>query len=163
ATARGRGFDIATTSTPASRDDDIFWSQGQNPSNAWTEPTADPNGFTTTGAHGANCHNATFTGIPASTLGSWFTTSGSDSTTGAYVVCALTYDLAWDDYKGPYSLQGCGDACEEQKARTVKDYLSSIVSDGGQDLLTGLDYSPLPENILTISRTGVNAICWDKS
>jgi ABC-type phosphate transport system substrate-binding protein len=160
ATARGRGLDI-NPSGP--RDDDVFWSQGQNPSNNWTEPTADPNGFLTTGLHGANCVNATYSGIPSSTLGDWTPTSASDSNTGAYVICTLTYELAWDDYKPPYSLQGCGAACEEQKARSVKDYLSSIVSDGGQETLFPNDYAPLPDNLLTIARTGVNAVCWDKA
>jgi ABC-type phosphate transport system substrate-binding protein len=163
ATARGRGYDIALSPPAASRDDDKFWTQVQNPNNVYTEPTTDPNGFTTTGTHGANCTNAQFTNVPSSTLGSWFTTSGSDSTNGSYTICNLTYDLAWDDYKGPYSLQGCGDSCEEQKARSVKDYLSSIVSDPGQDLLASKDYAPLEESILNISRTGVNAICWDKA
>jgi ABC-type phosphate transport system substrate-binding protein len=163
ATARGRGYDIALSPPAASRDDDKFWIQVPNPNNLFTEATTDPNGFTTTGTHGSNCTNAQFTNVPASTLGSWFTTSGADSTNGAYTICVLTYDLAWDDYKGPYSLQGCGDSCEEQKARSVKDYLSSIVSDDGQNLLSASDYAPLEESILNISRTGVNAICWDKS
>jgi ABC-type phosphate transport system substrate-binding protein len=163
ATARGRGLDIAPAASAGSRDDDVFWTQGQNPNNAWTEPTADPNGFKTTGQHGANCVDATYNGIPASTLGDWFNASAVDSNTGAYVICTLTYELAWDDYKPPYSLQGCGSACEEQKARSVKDYLSSIVSDGGQETLFPADYAPLPDSLLSIARTGVNAVCWDKA
>lgn len=163
ATARGRGYDIALSPPGASRDDDKFWTQVANPNNVFTEPTADPNGYTTAGTHGSKCVNAQFANVPASTLGSWFTTSGADSTNGAYAICVLTYELAWDDYKGPYSLQGCGDSCEEQKARSVKDYLNSIVSDDGQNLLAANDYAPLEESILNISRTGVNAICWDKS
>ena len=51
------------------------------------------------------------------------------------MICTLTYGLVFDDYKGPYSLQGAGDAAEEQKARSVKDYWESIVSDGGQETL----------------------------
>jgi ABC-type phosphate transport system substrate-binding protein len=163
ATARGRGFDIAPTSSAASRDDDIFWTQGQNTGSSWTEPTADPNGFLTTGQHGANCVTATIAGSPATTLGDWSNTSAADSNTGAYVICTLTYELAWDDYKPPYSLQGCGSSCEEQKARSVKDYLSSIVSDGGQETLFPNDYAPLPDSMLNIARDGVNAICWDKA
>jgi ABC-type phosphate transport system substrate-binding protein len=163
ATARGRAFDIAPTNVAGSRDDDIFWSQGQNPSNAWTEPTADPTAYLTTGDHGANCTNATITGNPTTTLGDWSNTTTADSNTGAYVICALTYELAWDDYKPPYSLQGCGTACEEQKARSVKDYMSSIVSDGGQETLFPNDYAPLPDSLLSIARDGVNSICWDKA
>jgi ABC-type phosphate transport system substrate-binding protein len=163
ATARSRGFDIATTSTPASRDDDQFWTQGQNPSNNWTEATLDPNGFKTTGGRGANCESATITGAPSSTLGDWSNTEAWDSNNGAYVICTLTYELAFDDNLPPYSLQGCGTSCEEQKARSVKDYLGAIVSDGGQETLGPEDYAPLPQNILDISRTGVNSICWDKA
>ena len=160
ATARANGYAI----TPGgARDDDVFWTQAANPSNTFTEPTADPNGFRTDGDKGANCVDAQFTNVPASTLGDWFPTSGVDSTNGAYVICTLTYLLAWDDYLPPYSLEGCGAACEEQKARSVKDYLSSIVSDGGQETLFPNDYAPLPENILTIARLGVDAICWDKA
>jgi ABC-type phosphate transport system substrate-binding protein len=160
ATARTNGYDIAPGGT---RDDDLFWTQAPNPSNTFTEPTADPNGFRTDGLRGANCATAQFTSVPASTLGDWFPTSGVDSTTGAYVICTLTYVMAWDDYKPPYSLEGCGTACEEQKARSVKDYLSSIISDSGQETLFPNDYGPLPEDILTIARNGVNAICWDKA
>jgi ABC-type phosphate transport system substrate-binding protein len=163
ATARSKGLDIATTAIAGSRDDDVFWTQGQNPGNNWTEATADPAAFTTSGQHGANCVTATYSGIPSSTLGDWFNADATDSNTGAYVICTLTYELAWDDYKPPYSLQGCGTSCEEQKARSVKDYLSSIVSNGGQETLFPADYAPLPDNLLDIARTGVNAICWDKA
>ncbi len=125
------------------------------------EPTADPNGYQTNGTKGANCESVAFTGVPATTLGDWSTANGTDSTAG-WVVCTLTYGLLFDDYKGPYSLQGAGDAAEEQKARTVKDYWASIVSDDGQEILFANDYSQLPSNILNIARNGVNAVCWDK-
>jgi ABC-type phosphate transport system substrate-binding protein len=158
ATARANGYAI----TPgATRDDDIFWTQVPHPDGSFEEATADPNGYRTDGQNGANCAEATFTNVPSTTLGDWFPTTGADSPV-AYGICTLTYLLAFDDYKGPYALEGCGNACEEQKARSVKDYLSSIVADGGQEVLFANDYGPLPENILNIARAGVNSICWDK-
>ena len=161
ATARTNGLAITPTASAASRDDDVYWTQVTNQSGQFVEGTEDPNGFMTTGQKGANCHSTQFVNVPASTLGDWSTTSGADSPTG-WVICTLTYGLVFDDYKGPYSLQGCGDACEEQKARSVKDYWESIVSDSGQEVLFQNDYAELPTSILNIARNGVNAVCWDK-
>jgi hypothetical protein len=163
ATARANGYDIAPSPPGSSRDDDLFWTQTTDPNGAFREPTADPNGFRTDGLHGANCQNVAYQNVPASTLSDWNPVTGVDQTNGAWVVCTLTYDLAFDDYDGPYSLEGCGTSCEEQRARSVKDYMTSIVGDNGQDLLFNDDYAPLPDNILTISRAGVNSICWDKA
>jgi hypothetical protein len=161
ATARTNGLAITPTAVAGSRDDDVFWTQVTNQSGQFVEGTEDPNGFMTTGQKGANCHSTQFQNVPASTLGDWSTTSGADSPTG-WVICTLTYGLVFDDYKGPYSLQGCGDACEEQKARSVKDYWESIVSDSGQEALFQNDYAELPVSILNIARNGVNAVCWNK-
>jgi ABC-type phosphate transport system substrate-binding protein len=163
ATARAKGLDITPATSAGSRDDDVFWTQTTNPNGQFVEPTADPDGFRTDGLHGANCQQTAFSGVPSSTLGDWNATSGVDSTNGGWVICTLSYELAFDDYKGPYSLQGCGDACEEQKARSVRDFLSSIVSDAGQELLFNDDYAPLPEAILGIARAGVDQICWNKA
>jgi len=160
ATARSKGLDI----TPGgSRDDDKFWTQVQSSAggNPFVEPTEDPNGFRTDGQKGANCEKTVFQNVPASTLSDWTPVDGTDSTIG-YGVCALTYELAWDDYKGPYSLEGGGDVAEEALARTVKDYLLTIVSDDGQENLYPNDYAQLPASILNIARTGVNAVCWNK-
>jgi ABC-type phosphate transport system substrate-binding protein len=161
ATARSNGLGITPTSVPGSRDDDRFWTQTTNPVGTFVEPTAALNGYQTNGTKGANCEQVAFTGVPATTTGDWSNANGTDSTSG-WVVCTLTYGLLFDDYKGPYSLQGAGDAAEEQKAKTVKDYWSSIVSDDGQEILFANDYSQLPSNILNIARNGVNAVCWDK-
>jgi ABC-type phosphate transport system substrate-binding protein len=162
ATARTNGFDITPSATIGSRDDDVFWTQAANPSSVFQEPTDDVNGFRTDGTHGADCENATFTGVPASTTGDWSNVSGVDSAAG-YPICTVSYDLAWSDYKPPYSLQGCGTSCEEQKARTVRDYLFAILSDGGQATLPGNDYDKLPTGLLEKARAGINATCWDKA
>lgn len=166
-TARTAGLTI----TPKINDNDTYWTQAQNgsvttaasntTSNGFTEPTADPRGFRTDGQNGANCGQATFTGTPDSTLGDWSRTSGVNSSAG-YGICTFTYGLLFDDYAKAYALIG-GGAAEEQKARTVKDYWTNIVSDGGQAVLFGKDYSPLPGNILAIARTGVAAVNYNKS
>ena len=161
ATARANGFDIVPVPPGGSRDDDKFWTQTTNPSGTFVEATNDPSAYQTTGQKGANCENTTFTGVPATTLGDWQNANGTDSPTG-WVICTLTYGLVFDDYKGPYSLQGAGDAAEEQKARSVKDYWEAIVSDGGQEAIFAQDYAQLPATILNIARAGVNAVCWDK-
>ncbi len=51
---------------------------------------------------------------------------------------------------------------EESKARTVKDYWESALTDGTQGQLFPADYAPLPANILAIARTGIDAVDWEK-
>jgi ABC-type phosphate transport system substrate-binding protein len=161
ATARSNGLGITPTNDPGARDDDRFWTQTTNPNGVFVEPTTAANGYQTAGTKGANCEQVTINNAPATTTGDWSLADGTDSTAG-WVICTLTYGLLWDDYKGPYSLQGAGDVAEEQKARSVKDYWLSIVSDEGQEVLFANDYGQMPANILNIARNGVNAVCWDK-
>ncbi len=162
ATARANGFDIVPSASAGSRDDDRFWTQTTNPSGQFVEATPGPERATRPRARRAPTARSTvFTGVPASTLGDWQNANGTDSPTG-WVICTLTYGLVFDDYKGPYSLQGAGDAAEEQKARSVKDYWEAIVSDGGQDALFAQDYAQLPPEHPEHARAGVNAVCWDK-
>lgn len=139
---------------------DKYWTQVQNGSNTFTEPTADPNGFLTNGTKGANCSGATFSNVPSSTLeGNWSQTTGVNAPGTAYGICTLTYGLVFDDNAPVW-----GDTpAEEAKARTVKDYWQNIVSDGAQGQLFSKDYAPLPASILTISRAGVTSIGWNKS
>jgi ABC-type phosphate transport system substrate-binding protein len=154
-TARNASPSLAIT--PEANDNDTYWTQVQNGSDSFTEPTADGFGFRTDGLKGANCQTTTFTGTPASTLGSWAATSGVNAPSG-YGVCTLTYGLVFEDNADAWG----NTVQEESKARTVKDYWASIVSDGAQGQLFGNDYAPLPAGILTISRAGVNAIDWNK-
>jgi ABC-type phosphate transport system substrate-binding protein len=160
ATARTNGYAITPAAAAIDRDDDIFWTQAPNPSNAFREPTDDANGFRTDGTKGADCENTNFSNVPSATDDDWSQVSGVDSTTG-YVICTLTYGLVFTDYEPPYSLQGCGTACEEQKARTVRDYWFAVLSDGGQATLPGNDYDKLPIGLLERARTGINNSCWD--
>jgi ABC-type phosphate transport system substrate-binding protein len=162
ATARANGYAITPAATAASRDDDVFWTQTANPSDVFKEPTDDPNGFRADGQNGADCENATFNNVPTSTTGDWSHATGVDSPAG-YPVCTVTYGLVFSDYKPPYSLQGCGTSCEEQKARTVRDFWFAVLSDGGQATLPANDYDKLPTGLLEISRKGINSTCWDKA
>jgi ABC-type phosphate transport system substrate-binding protein len=165
ATARSNGYAIIPG---GSRDDDIFWTQVQNQSSSFVEPTADLNGFRTDGLKGANCLDAVFTGMPTTgtggldpTTGDWSNTSGVDSPTG-YVICTLTYGLAFDDNKNAYALQP-DQTGEEAKARSVKDYWASIISDPGQNVLFANDYAPLPPEIAQLTDAGIASICWNKA
>jgi ABC-type phosphate transport system substrate-binding protein len=156
ATARNASPSLAIT--PEANDNDTYWTRVQNGSNAYTEPTADPNGFRTDGTKGANCAATQFTGVPNSTLADWSQTNGVNAPAG-YGICALTYGLVFDDNADAY-----GNTPEEEaKAASVKDYWSSIVSDSGQGVLFSNDYSPLPVSILATARAGVASIDWNKT
>nr|MBA3304831.1 substrate-binding domain-containing protein [Thermoleophilaceae bacterium] len=153
--------------TPGGGDNDTYWTQIPNGNGCadrrsctdgqFTEPTASANGFRTDGLRGSNCQSTTFTGVPESTLGDFSDASGVNAPSG-YGICTLTYGLLFDDYKKAYALQGID---EERKARTVKDYWTDVVG-GGQSVLFGQDYAPLPPGILALAQAGVNAVGFDK-
>jgi len=152
---------------------------GKVDSGVFVEPTAIAKAHfakTPEGEKGANCEGAAWRNIPSAasspnedpTLGDWskaIATGGTKKAiekapTTAYPVCAITYDLAFDDDASVY-----GDtSAEEAKARTVRDYLTSVVSPSGQlTKLTSFDYATLPLEIIHDAQTGVAAIGWDKS
>ncbi|HEX7058937.1 MAG TPA: hypothetical protein VF176_03725 [Solirubrobacterales bacterium] len=153
------------TITPEANDNDTYWTQlpdGTEPTPVFREPTSDPNGFRSDGNKGANCgaavfHNGTGGDPLPSTLQSWSNVSGVNSP-GAYGICTITYGLVFDDNADVWG----SSAAEESKARTVKDYWENIVSSPTQNALPAKDYSPLPADILTISRAGVDAVDWNK-
>lgn len=156
-TARNNGTTLAVN--PASANPpDKYWTQAQNGSNEFTEPTFAANGFRIDGAKGANCRTTTFTGVPANTFGSWSATSGVNSASG-FGICTLTYGLVFDDNATVWG----NTPAEEAKARTVKDYWETIVSSGAQTGLSPADYAPLPNDILKIARDGVASISWNKA
>jgi hypothetical protein len=173
ATARQKGFDIVptTSGTP----DHTYWVPLQtiNPSTGntvganYVEPTASPLSHINGGGSpdGSNCTNADYRGLPTTpasdpTLGDWsnaIATGSEDSVT--YPACALTYLFAFDDDAPVY-----GNTMPEQlKARTVKDYLTTIESSAGQFGLASADYGTLPGSVITIAQNGVAAIGWDKT
>lgn len=154
-TARSNSPSLAIT--PEANDNDTYWTQVENGSNTFTEPTSSPNGFRTDGPKGANCQTTQFTGVPASTFGDWSKASGVASTTG-YGICTMTYGLVFDDNSDVWG----SSPAEEAKARTVKDYWENIVSTPAQAALFPNDYAPLPANVLAISKAGVASIDWQK-
>jgi ABC-type phosphate transport system substrate-binding protein len=175
ATARKEGFTVEI-----SKKDDTYWLplEAINPNVAepskrvdtgvFYEPTLHPEAhFSTTSVleKGANCEEADYRGIPTTpadpTLGDWSNAIATGG--GTYPVCAITYDLAFDDDATVYGTQ----APEEERARTVKEYLTSVVSVPGQADLKEFDYGTLPNTktdpLLEDAQKGIAAIGWDKS
>ena len=162
ATARGASPTLAINPAAASAPTTPYWTQVQNGSNAFTEPTSDEvNGFRTTAnssQKGANCLTTTFANAPATSFGDWSQTSGANAPAG-FGICTLTYGLAFDDNSTVFG----NTPEEESKARTVKDYEESIVSEAGQATLFAADYAPVPPALIAISRAGVAEIGWNKA
>ncbi len=164
ATARNASPTLAINAGAASAPTTPYWSQAENGSGQWKEPTLDEaNGFRTTaaanpGQKGANCTGTAFNNTPADSFGDWSHTSGVNAPSG-YGICTLTYGLAFDDNAAVW-----GNTPEEEaKARTVKDYEESIVSASGQATLLAADYAPVPNALIAISRAGVAEIGWNKA
>jgi hypothetical protein len=177
ATAREKHYDMTPNPTgepgqvgfEESKNDRLYWIPLQtiNPEGdvvgaSYVEPTADPTAhFNPIGlsTRGANCSGADYRGIPTSpsdpTLGDWSKAIATGGTT--YPVCAITYDLAFDDDAAVYG----NSLAEQEKARTVKDYLTAVVDNGGG--LRAFDYATLPLSLVTDAQNGVAAIGWEKS
>jgi ABC-type phosphate transport system substrate-binding protein len=167
-TARVKGFDFT------GREDHTFWAPlevdpERGSTGIYAEPTAVPTAHTPGATKGASCGNATVRNLPAQstwrnsdpTLGDWsaaFAAGGA----GVYPACILTYELAWDDSAVVY---GASDT-EQAKARTVKDYLTRLVSPQGQSAIKAADYSSLPNTasqpLATWAQAGVASIDWNK-
>jgi hypothetical protein len=174
ATAREKGFTIEPKKA-----DHTYWLplQPVNPSTTpgtvtpevFDEPTTDStahfNPALNTSTRGANCSGADWRGIPTAgespngdpTFGNWSDAIATGGTT--YPVCAITYDLAFDDDASVYG----NTPAEEAKARTVKDYLTAVTSQLGQFELAKFDYATLPVSLIQDAHTGVAAIGWNKS
>lgn len=152
-----RNNNPSLTVNPAGGDNDVYWTQLENASDNFVEPTANASGYQQNGAKGSNCQSTTFENVPANTFGNWEDVSGVNSAVG-YGICTLTYGLVFDDLADPW-----GDTAEEEaQARTVKDYWESVVSGTGQALLFPGDYAKLPAEILAIARAGVSSVGWNK-
>ncbi len=182
ATARQNGFTVTPNkeaATKPEKNDLTYWIPLQtiNPekpvservgSNNYVEPTNSPISNIGNGkeVRGSNCTNADYRGIPPitesdpdPTLGDWANAIGTGSKdTTTFPNCAITYDFVWDDDAPVY-----GNTPEEQgKARTIKDYFTTVESEGGQLSLEGEDYGALSPEIIRIARIGVESIGWNK-
>lgn len=153
-TARSNSPSLAIA--PETNDNDTYWTQVLNGGDEFEEPTSSPIGFRTDGPKGANCQETEFENVPTTSFGDWAQVSGVKSENG-YGICTITYGLVFDDNSDVWG----GSPAEEAKARTVKDYWESIVSDAAQAALFPNDYAPLPEGILAISRAGVASVNWE--
>lgn len=176
ATARNASPTLAVDATKATAPSTPYWTQVQNGTIAvgsaqegegkgFTEPTLDEeNGFKTTASttpaqKGANCIAETiFQNTPGNSFGDWSKTSGVNATSG-FGICTLTYVMAFDDNAAVFKNL----PEEESKARTVKDYMESVVTDAAQAQLLAADYAPLPSGMLSLARTAIGQIGWNKS
>jgi ABC-type phosphate transport system substrate-binding protein len=179
ATARQNGFTVTPEAENGSKPDDTYWIplQTVNPEKSvservggnYVEPTSSPtsNLGNKKEIRGSNCTSADFRGTPPitasepdPTLGDWANAIGTGSKdTSTYPNCAITYDFVWDDDSTVY-----GNSPEEQgTARSIKDYFTTVESEGAQQSLKGEDYGALPPEIIKIARIGVEAIGWEKS
>lgn len=183
--ARGGGGTFTRTSGTT---DDKYWTPvgkpGENLASpaAYSDPNVKANGYldtaTTAADKGSNCAATTASGVPtggSAAAGTDATTKAwagaSVANTGDYAICGITYVLAFDDYRGAYSLTQSGytDATEEPRARTVKDYLTAILMNGqDQDAtpantLSGNDYAPLPSGLLDTAKAAVAAMDFGKT
>lgn len=154
-TARANSPSLAIT--PEGNDNDTYWTQVENASETFTEPTSNPNGFRTDGPKGANCLTTEFENVPTTVFGDWSKVTGVNSEVG-YGICTLTYGLVFDDNSDVWG----GSSPEEAKARTVKDYWESIVSANAQAALFPNDYAPLSASILNVAKASVASIDWQK-
>jgi ABC-type phosphate transport system substrate-binding protein len=158
ADARAKGF------RKNGEQDGTFWIKVRNGSGSLQDPTEDQS-ITDGVTKGANCNTVTFANVPTApsgdvTRGDWSAVTARNSSTG-YGICTLTYVLAFDDQADVYG-SGCPPV-EEQRARTVFDYLTSIVHPTGQQKLKQLDYSKLStagQNVRGIAAQGVKRIDW---
>jgi hypothetical protein len=174
ATSRKHGFYMEKE-----KSDHTYWvpmqtispEEGNKVGEAYVEPTETPKSNTVASPEGADCTDADYRNYPTEgadpTLGDWekaIATGGTKTAIAsdpihAYPVCGLTYDFAFDDDAPVFG----NTQIEQEKARTVKDYLEAVESTKGQFQLALHDYGTLPLNIIQIAQNGVAAIGWDKS
>lgn len=154
-TARSNSPSLAVT--PEGNDNDTYWTQVENGSNNFTEPTSSPNGFRTDGPKGSNCLTTEFENVPTTVFGDWSKVTGVTSNVG-YGICTLTYGLVFDDNSDVWG----SSSVEEAKARTVKDYWENILSSSAQAALFPNDYAPLSSDILNVAKASVASIDWQK-
>jgi hypothetical protein len=174
ATSRKHGFNMEKK-----KDDHTYWipmqtispEEGNKVGAAYVEPSETPTSNLSASPEGADCTDADYRNYPTEgadpTLGDWEkaiatgakATAIASDTIHAYPLCGLTYDFAFDDDAPVFG----NTQIEQEKARTVKDYLEGVESTKGQYQLALHDYGTLPLNIIQIAQNGVTAIGWDKT
>lgn len=146
----------------------LFWvpveaaTAGSGPSGSgiFKEPTNDAAGIRTN-RKGSNCSNIDYVNVPLSggvpdPFGNWSTVTGTLSLND-YPICTLSYLGFWDDYADVYG----NTTAEQTQARTVKDYVTTMMY-GGQNSLYSNDYAPVPSDLRNAGRTAIVNMNWDK-
>jgi ABC-type phosphate transport system substrate-binding protein len=145
----------------------LFWipleeanAGGPTGSGVYEEPTIDRIAIRNN-RKGSNCASIDYNNVPMSggspdVFGDWSTTNGTLSV-GDYPLCTLSYIGFWDDYADVYG----NTAAEQAQARTVKDYITTMMYTG-QNTLYANDYSPLPSDLRNASRAAIVNMNWDK-
>lgn len=192
AAARARGFDstVQPANIPGSNppvanpnagqvdeSDTTFWVSVANRDNQFRSPAlSDAKGTSNTGS---NCRNTKYQNGTSSTLPavteSWINVNASASTTD-YPLCALTYELVWQDMlKANAGIAADKKPYTQGHARAVKDYLGYILNaNGGQAALAPNGYQGLPAvddatggaakgSILEIAQAAQGALTWNGS
>jgi ABC-type phosphate transport system substrate-binding protein len=149
--ARAKGF-APTTGVTAGPGTGRFWVKLQNSEKAsskgakitYVDPSTGEEDTTIT-AQSANCGKTVYTDNedkpfpPESTLVPWDTAT-TLTTEKTYALCGLTYDVALQSYSS------ISTGTTSQEAETVKSFLQFVTDKkGGQSLLEGHDYYPLPK------------------
>ena len=143
---------LAINPTRASPRHDTYWTQVQNGSDAFTEPTADPNGFRTDGHQGGQLPCGRLHKRSRRHVRRLVENQRRELAGHGYGVCTLTYGLVFDDNAAVWG----NTPQEEAKARTVKDYWENVSPTPPRAAVQPADYAPLPASILAISRAGID-------
>jgi ABC-type phosphate transport system substrate-binding protein len=146
-----------------------FWAEIQNNGVGAKAKYADPaTNLDVEAKANANCKEEKYTNgkvkfPPASTTEPWNEVT-TKTTQKFYTLCGFTYDLSLSDFEA-YS----GHGATQGEATTAANYLNWVVNDeagGGQGLLEGNDYLPLPSakapkpSVLKIAQEGAALINW---
>lgn len=147
--------------------DGTYWIPVRMPDGTPREPTEDQNIEDGNVKKGSDCVNATFGPLPTTpsgdiTRGDWSAVEGHNTSNSVYPICALTYSLVFDDNADVYG----NTATEEAQARTVFDYVTSIVHPTGQSKLKQNDYSKLSTtaaagNLRGVAAQGMSRVGWN--
>ncbi len=147
----------------------LFWipleaanAGGPSGSGVYKEPTNDTIAIRNN-RKGSNCGTGvTYQNVPLTgggapdVFGDWSTVNGTLSL-GAYPACTLSYMGFWDDYADVYG----NTAAEQAQARTVKDYITTTMYTG-QNQLYQNDYSPVPTYLRTAGQAAIINMNWNK-
>lgn len=149
--ADARAFSYNTSTSDAA--DDLFWVPVDNGAGA-VEPSLGGNtGVTSNSGQGSDCAAASFTGTQPDASGDWSSAHSQPGAGSVYGGCGMTFELAFKDNAPAWGT--C--AIEQARARTVKDYISYLVSDAGQNTLPSRDYSKLPTGVGSLQAISIAA------